>query len=544
MAAIALVLLVVGEIGGSRIRLSDDVVFGWARPTACAVRVDIDAASGVRGLVTTRAAQIGEVLLEVPLDKALADADAGADPLSGACGPWARHLPPHTQLALALIREWRLGDASAWAPYLASLPADGALCLPKDMSEHELAMAQDVRFEMEAESLFFAVHSALDEALDAIDGGGEDELRDADAVEAAAAHGRTGDETRWQGEPPSAAEFQWAMSLVWTRCLRLDVGPCGGVRRLLVPCVDMANHDAQPSAFFASAHGAGAAAVRLHAARALSVGDEVTLSYGEGSAEHWAQHYAFVPRKNPYDGMRLCAHELDAEVAQIAALAHGGAPPSAVPARGAPLAEPARPGAWAEPGACWQLRATGIDVTLFAALRAQLTPVRRDARGAPATDAAHAGSGPAPCEQPAGDEVASAWAERPLAPAREAAVADAVASACERKLRALPTSVEEDEAVLATMPASERARLLVELRLSRKRLLNAVAMRMHAYARAQRAAAEDAARGAALWMALEAEARELSAFPELDRMGVDALREMTLSSSSAPALMFALVAGS
>lgn len=478
-----------------------DAVFAWARPTACAVRVGVDPATGVRGLVMARAAALGEVILEVPTDSVLADADASAPPLAGTCGPWASGLPPHTQLALVLIREARLGSRSAWAPYLASLPPS---CLPKDMEASALRQAQDTAFEIEAESSYCAVHEALDAALDAIAGG------------STGAQGGG-----WEGDLPTAVEFQAAMSLVWTRCLRLDLGPGAGTRRLLVPCVDMANHEARPSAFFASAHGAGAAAVRLHAARALGAGEAVTLSYGEGSGEHWAQHYGFVPaeqggaaRANPYDCVAIRAAELAPEAAALAR--RGGSEDAGA--------------LWAaHEGRSWQLRATGVDVSLFAALRQQL--------------AVASGAGSASTEGDGADEE-EALAERPLPPADEASVADAIAAACARKLRALPTSAEEDGALLAAMAPGEPARLLVQLRRSRKALLGDVAERMRAYAAAQREAAGDAERGRQLWKRLVGEAGELSAFPELDALGVDALQQLTLSSSSGPAMMFALVAGS
>lgn len=519
--ALALSTVAIPSVGGSALD-SASSVFAWARPTACAVQLGVDKATGVRGLVTTRATAIGEVILEVPLDKVLADADTSAEPLAGTIGAWACGLPPHTQLALVLIRERRLGARSAWAEYLASLPRDG-VCLPKDMEPSTLREAQDIGFELEAESSFCAVHEAYDDAIDALTG------RDADEEEEGGGW--------WEGELPSAAEFQWAMSLVWTRCLRLDLGPAAGVRRLLVPCVDMANHEARPSCFFASAHGAGAAAVRLHAARALAAGEAVTLSYGEGSAEHWAQHYGFVPASaqgawhaNPYDSVLLSAAELAPEAAMLAEAGRR--------AREQGQEEEARSEAegerWQE-GRRWQLRATGVDRSLFAALRCQFAGGAAHEGGTGDVDAAEDGE--------------EAYAERPLPPLHEAQVADAIASACARKLGAYPTSAQQDESLLAAMAADERARLLVQLRLSRKLLLASVGERMKAYAAAQREAFSQAdapasaERGRLVWERLVGEAGEVSAFPELDQLGVDTLQQMTLSSAGGPAMMFALIAG-
>jgi hypothetical protein len=264
----------------------------------------------------------------------------------------------------------------------------------------------------------------------------------------------------------------------------------------------MANHASRPSAFFASAHGAGAAAVRLHAARALAEGEAATLSYGEGSAEYWALHYGFVPDDNPFDHAPLAAADLGPQASEGASDRDGD-----------------RDGV-GDGEAEWQVRATGVDSALLGAVRRALS----HGHAAPPAD--------------------SDWSERALPPEREALVADAIADACERRALALPMSAAADATALEA--ADEGAGLLIRLRCARRRLYTRAAERMRAYAAAQRAAgaAGDSAAAERTWTELEGEARAVSAFPELDLLGMEALQSMTLSSSAAPALMFALVAGS
>ena len=91
---------------------------------------------------------------------------------------------------------------------------------------------------------------------------------------------------------PSKEQFRDALEFVWSRCLRLNAGS-HGVRRLLVPFLDLANHESIPSAMYAYSHCAtGGPAIRLHAARELRAGEPVTITYGEHSNDHFALYCA------------------------------------------------------------------------------------------------------------------------------------------------------------------------------------------------------------------------------------------------------------
>ena len=104
---------------------------------------------------------------------------------------------------------------------------------------------------------------------------------------------------------PDAAAFRRATELVWSRCLRVTAGE-HGVRRMLVPLLDMANHDSTPSAMYAYANtSACGGAVRLYAAQALAAGAPVTITYGEHNSAHFAQYYGFVPARSSRDEIAI-----------------------------------------------------------------------------------------------------------------------------------------------------------------------------------------------------------------------------------------------
>ena len=96
----------------------------------------------------------------------------------------------------------------------------------------ELALASDRTVEQKADEAYFWADEQYWAAASA-----------ADAADAAV---------------PTREEFMWALEHVWSRCLRLTAGT-HGVRRLLVPAIDLANHDFAPSAVvqrLADGHGA------------------------------------------------------------------------------------------------------------------------------------------------------------------------------------------------------------------------------------------------------------------------------------------------
>ena len=384
----------------------DDPLLSWLAKQGGHARVASGTdQNGLRGLVATEPVEVGAVLLEVPLTATLVDRGDGtaAESLPGEPPEWSASLPWNVQLALAVLAQ-RADGTSPWAPFLSSWPSEPPP-LPKNMEPAQLAEAQDMRFEADVDGDYFWAAEQY-----------------AAVVEAAEAAGLP--------TPCSDAELRWALELVWSRVLRLSCGATHGVRRLLVPVLDLANHEPQPSALFTySAAAGGGGAVRLHAVRALEAGDAVTITYGEESGTHFCQYYGFVPSDDPYASWQLSPLTLLAAVpASLLAPPEGGW--AAAAASGA-LDLPRT----LELGSCLSLAEP------LALLRA-------------------AGVG-------GGDD-----ADEGVAVALEAALGAIIA--------AHPTSAEEDEAMLNGAELPDAVRPLVQMRLGRKRMLALLRERLRA----------------------------------------------------------------
>lgn len=200
---------------------STEEVFAWLTDRGGLHRLDVGAdPNGVRGLVTTEDADIGTVLLQVPLSATLADRGDGEQTLPGEPPEWCGSLPWNVQLAVCVLQH-RADAASPWGAFLRSWPAEPPM-LPKNLEPSELAEAQDPRFEADADGDYFWAEEQYFALCEAAEAAGRD------------------------GPPCTSAELRWALEMVWSRCLRLGCGGGYGVRRLLVPVLDLANHQAQP----------------------------------------------------------------------------------------------------------------------------------------------------------------------------------------------------------------------------------------------------------------------------------------------------------
>jgi hypothetical protein len=268
------------------------------------VRIATDK-NGLRGLEAMQDASVGDVLLQVPLTAVLADASE-VQLTQGAAPAWTAPLPSMVQLAVvaALHHNGEKKTAgSPWEPYLESWPA-GLPELPSNVKSPETLMAANV--EREFVSQVFASQAWFAE-----------QHEKAAALHADAKPGESF---------PDLEDFRTAVQLAGSRCLRVSCGALGRELRFLVPVVDMANHDGvAPSAIYACGpydapydasslpddeEGGTSLCVQLRAARPISEGDAVTISYGEHSNEHFAQFYGFIPHDNPYDALEVSLMEL------------------------------------------------------------------------------------------------------------------------------------------------------------------------------------------------------------------------------------------
>jgi len=104
--------------------------------------------NGVRGLVLTRDACVGDVLLEIPLTLTICDTGESTDmPLPGSAPEWTSGLPWNVQLALTVLERRSAGDDD---DFLSSWPAEPP-ALPHRCDAEELALASDRSLELKAE---------------------------------------------------------------------------------------------------------------------------------------------------------------------------------------------------------------------------------------------------------------------------------------------------------------------------------------------------------------------------------------------------------
>eukprot|EP00435_Cladocopium_sp_Y103_P075778 s5_g64.t2 len=380
---------------------------------------------GLRGLAVKKAVKKGEVILQVPLRCTLGDGckrgDSG-DETPVAAGPdWAKKLPWNVQLALGVLERQKDPEWSAFLGafrHLPRVPRVPLLCqcrqmataihsgkiaffppaLPKDLEEEELEEAQDEDLEVKAGGTFFWLEDRYEDARE--------------AYEAAQSN----------SFPWSEEDFRWALAHVWSRCLRLDLG--SQRRRLLVPLLDLGNHDSNPSASFE--HLPSERAVCLVALRDMQPEDAVTYSYGEHPNEHFLLYYGFVPAENPYDFVNVT-------FSKVLSFLPGYDETLDLKEFGGVL-----------------LRANAPDVSLLQVLHAVL--------------------------REAGDDDAAA----------QARVLRAIAQVCRGLEQEYPTTAEEDEAILrdpSKSGLSAGAVTLVQWRLSRKQLLRRLGKSMEELAK-------------------------------------------------------------
>lgn len=231
-------------------------------------------ADGLRGLVATRSAQPGDVLLEVPLACCASDA----------CGDAPTIQPPscttdmHWQVQLASS----VLTSRAARDWLSSWPEPPPM--PLFCTDDELALACD-----DALSQRVRDDRAWAETQSALVAAAADEEGDAELAAAVRA-------------TPTA--FLEALALVKSRALRLKAPRPIGMRYLLVPVLDISNHNEKPTAIYSYSPSRGGV-VRLHAARRLEEGSAVTIRYGDAGDEHYVEQYGFVPHSNALNAVEL-----------------------------------------------------------------------------------------------------------------------------------------------------------------------------------------------------------------------------------------------
>jgi len=235
---------------------------GWLESESVASAVALaDCGGGLRGVQTTKATKAGAELLRVPRALILDDARADASPVGKLWADAAAPVPAYLRIALLLLHEARLGDASPLAQYVAMLPTAAEFAAeggPAALwTDDELALLECPKLAGDAQS-----RRRL--------------LEEHPVVAPPAALAAKWSELGLPGASPTADELAWAVAAVTSRAYGADEG--GRSISMLIPMVDMANHAHPPNT--AKGLDDDGDAFVVVAAEKLAKGDEVYLSYG------------------------------------------------------------------------------------------------------------------------------------------------------------------------------------------------------------------------------------------------------------------------
>ena len=230
-----------------------------------------------RGLFASRDVEAGEVVLRVPIECALNDGRA-KPPYPGA--PWS------VVLAAELLRERAKGDDARLSRYVRSLPSETIGFANSSFASREGAadlLADDAAFD-ELERYDFLLRGS------------------AAAVQ----------------KHHAFEDWRWAMSLAHSRTFRVEEPApsgdakktLGATRRLMVPYVDLLNHDSRETEVQCEWScvwdlGGGGGDFVVKATRDVRQGEELVTSYGERDDRHFFLFFGFLPEPNPHNGVAL-----------------------------------------------------------------------------------------------------------------------------------------------------------------------------------------------------------------------------------------------
>lgn len=230
-----------------------------------------------RGLFASRDVEAGEVVLRVPIGSALNDGRAHP-PYPGA--PWS------VVLAAELLRERAKGDDARLSRYVRSLPSETIGFANSSFASREGAadlLADDAAFD-ELERYDFLLRGS------------------AAAVQ----------------KHHAFEDWRWAMSLAHSRTFRVEEPApsgdakktLGATRRLMVPYVDLLNHDSRETEVQCEWScvwdlGGGGGDFVVKTTRDVRQGEELVTSYGERDDRHFFLFFGFLPEPNPHNGVAL-----------------------------------------------------------------------------------------------------------------------------------------------------------------------------------------------------------------------------------------------
>ncbi len=277
-----------------------------AHDVRCAAVEFRDTPTRGRALFASRAVAKGEVVLSVPRALTLCVQD-GAGLALPSDGSWPRTRAGVAANAPAEAKTWEfvlaraLLDAIAgdggrfWSHYGGLMPPPESLAHPFLLPPARLRELMDAQLERSASSERERIAALMPDLLDPV---GEDDENDDDD-----ASGGSGSSSR----VPAGA---WALALVRSRAMLAGKVKGGGDAHVIVPFLDLANHDPRPNVDYRcegvetpERFGLGAQLrenadrFELVALRDVDAGEELRLSYAGGklsSREHFEQ-FGFAP---------------------------------------------------------------------------------------------------------------------------------------------------------------------------------------------------------------------------------------------------------
>jgi hypothetical protein len=239
------------------------------------------APSGLRGVVAARDFAAGDVLFSIPRDKCILDetiADASPIAVLYPTTSQKNALPPSVRLALYLFYMKKIPElAKEWQPYLAALPQE----FESDGGPMEVWTTEEV-LEVECGQQIAEVHTRKTTLRVMYE-----ERIFPQWTEAAASE----DSGLFGIEPPTFEEFQHEVVV----CTSRTFGPgehVEGVQALLVPGVDMCNHDDPPVHTRHALSPWGEFVVLAH--KPIAKGKEINLTYGAYPNRLLLAQYGFM----------------------------------------------------------------------------------------------------------------------------------------------------------------------------------------------------------------------------------------------------------
>lgn len=247
---------------------------GWGRAAgvvfdAIEIRVEPD---GNRKVFARRDLVEEDLLIQVPRQCMITDADIEGTPLGGAVAALGDELgSQHSQVAVWLAAERRLGAASAWNVYLDALPPSFGW-VPMFRKAGEVAALAGTR----ARAAVEAARTGLVEDHDLI----------TRRVRAAAAL--------------TLGDFAWGRSVAATRAFHVTIA--GLARRALIPIADMFDHGAEDTTW---GYDDALDVFVVRAARPIAAGEEIRAFYGHFENSRFLTCYGFAIPDNRNDEVAL-----------------------------------------------------------------------------------------------------------------------------------------------------------------------------------------------------------------------------------------------